>query len=172
MHLGHFMDEREAALAYDCKAAELKADRAMLNFPPTGHCQPQLTSHPRARRHTRISHTCEDFQRKPADYVSWGEGNRRWCASCAESHPGTRCRSNSCEDCQIKPASYDTLGEGKRRWCASCAESHPGARCLTGESREACQIKTASTQLDGCGCSTKCLRRDFSPLRSRIKMYL
>ena len=45
MHLGHFMDEREAALAYDCKATELKADRrAVLNFPPAGHCQPQPTS--------------------------------------------------------------------------------------------------------------------------------
>ena len=80
---------------------------------------------------------------------------------------GRNCRSNSCEDCQMKPASYDTLGEGKRRWCASCAESHPGARCLTGESREACQMKTASTHLDGCSLSARQVRPKRPQLNQR-----
>ena len=44
MYLGSFDNEHEAVLAYDCKATELKADRAVLNFPPAGHCQPQPTS--------------------------------------------------------------------------------------------------------------------------------
>ena len=58
---------------------------------------------------------CEDCQVKPASYGPPGEGKVRWCASCAESHPGTRCLSNPCEDCQRKTADYVSQGEGKRR---------------------------------------------------------
>ena len=55
MYLGSFEDEREAALAYDCKATELQADRAVLNFPPAGHCQPQLTSQYRGVCWSKVS---------------------------------------------------------------------------------------------------------------------
>ena len=58
---------------------------------------------------------CEDCQVKPASYGPPGEGKVRWCASCAESHPGARCLSNPCEDCQRKTADYVSQGEGKRR---------------------------------------------------------
>ena len=127
-------------------------------------CASCAESHPGARC---LSNPCEDCQRKTADYVSRGEGNPAGVLLVRSHMQGRNCRSNSCEDCQMKPASYDTLGEGKRRWCASCAESHPGARCLTGESREACQMKTASTHLDGCSLSARQVRPKRPQLNQR-----
>ena len=175
-------------------------------FKPYSHAQAHGSLRPSYQEVNTITRLQQAWggQVKPASYGPPGEGKVRWCASCAESHPGARClsnpcedcqrktadyvsrgeiaagvllvrshmqgrncRSNSCEDCQMKPASYDTLGEGKRRWCASCAESHPGARCLTGESREACQMKTASTHLDGCSLSARQVRPKRPQLNQR-----
>ena len=81
------------------------------------------------RRGTRTKKKCEDCKVGHPQYgMPADKSKRRWCAPCAEGHPGSRIYGQSqkitCEDCQSKLPQFGLPSDAtkKRRWCHSCVK--------------------------------------------------